>query len=96
MRQHPLEYCEPTDRFVVLLQVGMMTKQGGPAFEALSYGLPGQPAPDTLLRRGHRATSFATEGCARMALKDSAEEWERDGLTFHHGKQIAILKVETV
>lgn len=94
MRQHPLEFCRPTDRFVVMLQVGLMTKGRGPAFEALAYGLEGQPAPDQLLRRGARASSFPTEDAAKAALKDSAEKWKRDGLTFHHGALISILKVE--
>lgn len=94
MNQHPPEYCKPTDRFIVLLQVGSMTKGQGPAFEPLSYGLPGQPSPEMLLRRGHRGAGFPTEDAARKALHESAEKWKAAGLTFHHGKQVAFLKVE--
>jgi hypothetical protein len=94
MNQHPPEYAKPTDRFAVLLQVGMLTGGAGPAFETLSYGLPGQPSPEMLLRRGHRAATWATEDAADAALKASAEAWKQAGLTFHHGKQIAILKLE--
>lgn len=94
MSQHPPEFVKPTDRFVVMLQVGLMTKGRGPAFEALAYGLPGQPAPDQLLRRGARATGFPTEAAAQAAAKDSAKKWSRDGLTFHLGALISILKVE--
>lgn len=93
MHQHPLEYVKPTDRFVVLLQVGGVKGQG-PAFESLSYGLPGQPSPELLLRRGHRAAGFPTEAAAREALHASAEQWRAQGLTFHEGKQVAFLKVE--
>ena len=94
MNQHPPEYCKPSDRFVVMLQVGVQTKGQGPAFEALSYGLEGQPHPEMLLRRGYRASSWPTEDAARAALHASEEMWKRDGLTFHHGKYVAILKVE--
>jgi hypothetical protein len=94
MSQHPPEFVKPTDRFVVMLQVGMLTKGRGPAFEALSYGLPGQPAPDQLLRRGARATGFPTEDAAQAAVKASSEKWNRDGLTFHRGALVSILKVE--
>ena len=94
MNQHPPEYTKPTDRFVVMMQVGMQTKGGGPAFEPLSYGLPGQPAPEQLLRRGQRGAAFPSEEAARKAVKAAAKQWEKSGTTFHYGKQIAILKVE--
>lgn len=89
---HPPEKTAAGDRFVVMLQVG--TCKGSPAFEPLGYGLVGQPAPEQLLRRGCRCTGFKTEQEARKWLERSAEAWERDGCTFHHGKQVVILKVE--
>jgi hypothetical protein len=95
-RQHPLPFCKPSDRFIIMLQVGSIRGAGfnGPAFEPLAYGLEGQPAPEQLLRRGCRAASFPTEDAAREALHASAELWKRDGLTFHIGKQVEIVKVE--
>ena len=93
-RQHPLEYVKPSDRFIVMLEVGLLRDGKGPAFEPLAYGLDGQPSPHQLLRRGSRASSFPTEDAAREALADSAEGWKRDGLTFHHGREIRFVKVE--
>lgn len=93
-RQHPLEYVKPSDRFIIMLEIGQQTKGNGPAYEPLAYGMDGQPSPRQLLRRGSRATSFPTEDAAREALAESAEGWKRDGCTFHHGKQILFCKVE--
>lgn len=89
---HPLEFVKPGDRFVVMLQVG--TTRGQPIWEALGYGLTGQPSPEMLLRRGSRCTGFKSEAVAREHLRRSAALWNAAGLTFHHGKQIEILKVE--
>ena len=89
---HPPELTKPGDRFVVMLQVG--TIQGRPAFEPLAYGLPGQPSPEMLLRRGIRCTGFKSEQEAWTHLDRSAAQWKAAGLTFHHRKQISILKVE--
>ena len=89
---HPPEFAKPTDRFVVMLQVGK--KDGEPFFEPLAYGLPGQPDPESLLRRGRRATAFTTEQKARDALAASQQRWIEQGLTFHHGKEVRFLKVE--
>lgn len=94
MRQHPEEYCNPTDRFVAMLQVGVLTKAGGPAFEPLSYGLPGQPFPELLMRRGQRGAAFPTEEAAREAVTASVKQWNSLGWVFHHGQQLVFLKVE--
>jgi len=89
---HPPEFTKPGDRFVVMLQVG--TTRGQPIWEPLGYGFEGQPSPGTLLRRGSRCTGFKTEQTAWDHLDRSAVQWQADGLTFHHGKQIMVLKVE--
>lgn len=89
---HPPELTKPGDRFVVMLQVG--TSQNRPIWEPLGYGLPGQPDPDILLRRGSRCTGFRSEQDARDHLDRSREQWKADGLTFHHGKQVTVLKIE--
>jgi len=94
MNQHPPEYTKPTDRFVIMIEVGRQTKGGGPVFEPLSFGLPGQPAPEQLLRRGYRAAAFPSEEAARIAARVAATQWRLAGTTFHHGKQVVFLKVE--
>lgn len=92
MRQHPLEFIRPGDRFAVMIEV---KKYGGETFfEPLAYGLRGQPSPEMLLRRGSRATTWATEDEARAAVKDSLLAWEAAGCKWHHHKQMRILKLE--
>ena len=94
MRQHPPEYCKPTDRFIVMIQIGTLPRGGGPAFEPLSYGMEGQPHPDQLLRRGCRATSFPSEIDATHAFAVSRAAWESAGITWHRNKHVQIVKVE--
>ena len=89
---HPPELTKPGDRFVVMLQVG--TVKGTVVLEPLGFGLPGQPSPEMLLRRGCRCTGFKSEQEALGWLQKSATRWDEAGLKFHHGKQIVILKVE--
>jgi hypothetical protein len=91
---HPPELTKHGDRFVVMLQVG--TIKGAPAWEPLAYGLPGQPSPEMLLRRGHRCTGFFSEPQAWDHLDKAAEAWKAAGLRFHRGKQISVLRVESV
>lgn len=89
---HPPSLTKPGDRFVVMLQVGSV--KGMPVFEPLGFGLPDQPSPEMLLRRGSRCTGFASEQEACDWLSKSATRWQEAGLTFHHKKQVMVLKVE--
>ena len=93
---HPPEFLKPGDRFVVMIEVGKVKGAGfqGPAMEPLGYGAPGQPSPEMLLRRGIRCTGFKSEHEAFEHLEKSAALWKAAGLTFHHGKQIEIHKIE--
>jgi hypothetical protein len=80
------------DLYVVMMQVG--TVKGEPVFEPLGFGLPMQPSPEMLLRRGSRCTGFKREEEALEWLDKSAAKWNLSGLVFQHGKKIRIQKIE--
>ena len=63
-------------------------------FAPLAYGKEGDIAPDQLLRRGGKATMFATQAAANSAIRDTIAKAKADGDKWPEKYGIYLLTVE--